>query len=88
MKDAVTHDPVRDAIARGDAVAEVLILHRDAVIEHLAAVLLIGGVDGVRACAAGAAEAVVLAHERRARGVPEEGSVLPFPPRVAGEGRP
>lgn len=55
-------DPVQAAIERGDATARVLISHRDAIIRHLAAVLLITGPEGLRACAAGAAEAVIVAN--------------------------
>lgn len=54
-------DAVAEAIARGDATGRVLIAHRDAVIFHLSAILLIAGPDGLRACAAGAAEAVIAA---------------------------
>jgi hypothetical protein len=61
----MTHDPVADAIARGDATARVLIAHRDALIYHMSALILITGAKGLHACAAGAAEAVVIAHGRR-----------------------
>lgn len=61
-------DPVTEAIAHGDATARLLISHRDAVIYHLAAVYLITGPAGLRACAAGAAEAVIIAQERRNQG--------------------
>lgn len=56
-------DAIQAAIERGDATARVLIAHRDAVIYHLAALLLIAGADGLRACAAGAAEAVIAANK-------------------------
>lgn len=61
-------DPIHDAIQRGDATARVLITHRDAVIYHLAAILLISGEQGLRACAAGAAEAVIQGAARASRG--------------------
>lgn len=64
MSDATA---IQEAIERGDAASRVLISHRDAVIYHLSAILLIAGADGVRACAAGAAEAVVIAAERQRR---------------------
>lgn len=57
-------DPIAAAIARGSRTAELLISHRDAVIEHAAAILLITGEEGLRACLAGAAEAVIFAHRR------------------------
>ena len=78
-------DPVAAAIARGDAMAERLVGFRDALFEPMAGLLLIGGEDGLRAAAAGVAEAVIAAHHRRCRGLPplEEGEVLPFPPQVA-----
>lgn len=61
----MTSDPVQDAIARGEATARLLVAHRDALIHHMAALLLICGVDGLRACAMGAAEAVIVAQARR-----------------------
>lgn len=67
MNDA-PQDPVAAAIARGDATARVLIAHRDAVIHHLSAILLIAGPRGMEACAYGAAGAVLIAHQRQTRG--------------------
>lgn len=61
-------DPIPAALARGDATSRVLVAHRDAIIHHLAAILLIGGESGVRACAAGAAEAVIAAHRKQKGG--------------------
>lgn len=53
-------DPaVQAAIERGAAVGGVLVAHRDAVIHHFGAILLITGEDGLRALAAGAAEAAI-----------------------------
>jgi|GEM_PF-3057760 hypothetical protein len=63
-----TPDPVAAAIERGGATARLLVAHRDALIHHLAAILLIAGPNGMVACAYGAAEAVRIAHERRTRG--------------------
>lgn len=77
------HDPIAEAIARGEATARILIEHRDQIIHHLAAVYLITGAEGLRACAAGAAEAVIIAHERLRNGHADDGAVVPFPPRVA-----
>lgn len=73
-------DNIEAAIARGGATAALLISHRDGLIEHMAALILITGVEGLRACAAGAAEAVIIAHQRGGWG---EGAVV-----VAGEGAP
>lgn len=70
-------DPIAEAIERGTAVGRVLVTHRDAIIHHLAAVYLIAGPDGLRACAAGAAEAVIIAAQRQARA-----EVVPFPPKA------
>jgi hypothetical protein len=72
----MSHDAVQAAIERGDATARVLIAHRDAVIYHMAAILLITGSEGLRACAAGAAEAVLIAASRRHA---DHGEVLPLP---------
>ena len=58
----MTHDPVQAAIERGGVTAGMVISHRDALIHHFAALLLITGVDGLRACAAGAVEATIAAH--------------------------
>jgi hypothetical protein len=81
------HDPVSEAIARGDATARLLIGFRDRLFEPLAGIMLIAGEDGLRACLAGVAEAVIVAEHRRARGLPPlEGEILPFPPTVS-EGR-
>lgn len=55
---------VQAAIERGVAVSGVLVAHRDAVIHHLGAVLLITGEDGLRALAAGAAEAAINAAKK------------------------
>lgn len=60
--------PLQDAINRGKEAGERLIHHRDAVIEHAVAILLIAGKDGMRACLAGAGEAAIIALEKRARG--------------------
>jgi hypothetical protein len=57
-------DPVAEAIERGGATGRVLVAHRDALIHHLAAVYIITGAEGLRACAAGAAEAVIIAHRK------------------------
>lgn len=55
---------IQAAIARGDATARLLIQHRDALFQPMAALLLITGQDGLRACVAGVAEAVIAAHQR------------------------
>jgi hypothetical protein len=79
----MTPDPVQAAIDRGDATARLLISHRDSIIYHLAAVFLITGPEGLRACAAGAAEAVIIAHGLMLTDA--DGEVVAFPDR-AGEG--
>jgi hypothetical protein len=56
---------VEAAIERGDASARLLIAHRNALMHHLGEILPIAGAEGVRACAAGAAEAVIAEHEGR-----------------------
>lgn len=61
-------DPIQEAIARGDATARLLTAHRDALIHHMAAVVLITGPEGLRACVGGAAEAVIIAFDRRSGG--------------------
>jgi hypothetical protein len=81
-------DPIAEAIARGGAVSRVLVEHRDALFPHLHMILRIAGEDGLRASAAGACEAVIIAARRDALGLPsvEDGEVLAFPPPRAGEG--
>ncbi|MGA0604893.1 hypothetical protein ACO2Q0_02750 [Phenylobacterium sp. VNQ135] len=54
---------VQAAIERGAVTGATLVAHRDAVIHHLGAVLRITGEDGLRALAAGAAEAAINAHK-------------------------
>lgn len=65
----MSHDPVQAAIERGDATARVLIGYRDALFRPMAALLLITGADGLRACAAGVVEAVIEAQRRGGNGV-------------------
>lgn len=69
----MTHDPIQDAIDRGNATASLVIAHRDALIHHLAALLLITGVEGLKACAAGAVEATLIAHNNLSPKPPSEG---------------
>jgi len=74
-------DPVEAAIARGSAAAARLIGFRDALFEPMAGILILGGEDGLRACVAGVAEAVITANRRRAQGLPplEGAELIPFP---------
>jgi hypothetical protein len=58
-------DAVEAAIARGEATARLLVQYRDALFEPMAALLLIAGPDGLRACAAGVVEAVIAAQQAR-----------------------
>lgn len=78
-------DPVDQAIARGSAAAERLIGFRDALFEPMAGILLLGGEDGLRACVAGVAEAVIIANRRRSQGLPpiDSAALIPLPPKVA-----
>lgn len=59
------HDPIQDAIDRGAATARLLVENRDALFKPCAALLLITGEAGLRACAAGVVEAVIAAHAGR-----------------------
>lgn len=57
------HDPVQAAIDRGSATAAMVIKHRDALIEHMAALVMVTGRDGLEACVAGAMGAVLAAQD-------------------------
>lgn len=57
------HPAIQAAIDRGSATAAIVIKHRDGLIEHMAALVLITGREGLRACVAGAVEAVVAAQD-------------------------
>lgn len=57
-------DPTLAAIERGATAAAVIAAHRNAVIHHLSALMVIGGEAGMRASAAGAVEYVVTAHKK------------------------
>lgn len=57
------HPAVQAAMERGAASAALVVKHRDALIEHMAALILITGKDGLRACASGACEAVIAAQD-------------------------
>lgn len=68
------HPAVTAAIERGRRTAEMLIEHRDALFPHFAALLRItGSPEGLRACVAGVAEAVIIAERRMVETV-----VIPF----------
>lgn len=55
---------VQDAIDRGNRTAELLVKYRDQLFEPMAALLLITGPEGLRACAAGVTEAVIQASRK------------------------
>ncbi|HEX5262230.1 MAG TPA: hypothetical protein VFW13_01805 [Phenylobacterium sp.] len=55
-------DPVEAAIERGAKTAALLVGARDKLFEPMAAIMLIAGPDGLRACAAGVVEAVIQGH--------------------------
>lgn len=54
-------DPVDAAIERGGKTAALLIEARDSLFPGMASLLLITGEEGLRACVAGVAEAVIYA---------------------------
>lgn len=58
-------DPaIEAAIARGNAVAGRLIEQRDSLFKPFAAIYALAGPQGLRACVAGVAEAVIIAATR------------------------
>lgn len=57
-------DPVQAAIDRGNAMSSVLIEARDALFEPMTRLVVITGEEGLRACVAGVAEAVIEAKRR------------------------
>lgn len=59
---------VREAIARGDISLAFVVKHRNALIDHMTALISVTGVEGLRACAAGAAEATIIAFKRLGEG--------------------
>lgn len=57
-------DPVQAAIDRGNAMSAVLIEARDALFGPMTSLVIITGDEGLRACVAGVAEAVIEAKRR------------------------
>lgn len=57
-------DPVQAAIDRGNAMSAILIEARDSLFAPMTRLVMITGDEGLRACVAGVAEAVIEAKRR------------------------